>query len=162
MPLGIDFVQILLHMFNVVILFGGLYFLLYSPVKKFMAKREEHYRQLDEEKNAALEEANRLKEERETQLLGVDGEIAEERRKATQELADLRSKKISEAKEEAARIITKAETEAERKRKEIVDGAKDDINSLIEEAADKLLLEGDTENFYDSFLDEAERSAEDA
>ena len=44
MPLGIDFAQIFLHLFNVVILFGGLYFILYSPVKKFMDKREEYYK----------------------------------------------------------------------------------------------------------------------
>ena len=42
MPLGIDITQILLHMFNVVILFGGMYIILYSPVKKFMKQREEH------------------------------------------------------------------------------------------------------------------------
>lgn len=162
MPLGIDFVQILLHVFNIIILFGGLYFLLYSPVKKFMAKRDEHYRQMDEEKNVALNEANRLKEEREAQLAGVADEIAGERQKAMKELTDLRSKKLGEAKEEAARIISKAELEAERKRLEIVNGAKDDINGLIAEAADKLLLEGDTESFYDAFLDEAERSTDHA
>ena len=162
MPLGIDFVQILLHVFNIIILFGGLYFLLYSPVKKFMKKREDYYKQMDEEKNEALNEANRLKEEREAQLSGVAAEIAGQRQKAMKELTDLRTEKMHEAKEEAARIISKAETEAERKRKEIVDGAKDDINGLITEAADKLLLEGDTENFYDAFLDEAERSADHA
>ena len=38
-PLNIDWQQILLHVLNFVILFGGLYFLLYKPVKNFMAKR---------------------------------------------------------------------------------------------------------------------------
>ena len=41
-PLNIDWQQILLHVLNFVILFGGLYFLLYKPVKNFMAKREAH------------------------------------------------------------------------------------------------------------------------
>ena len=42
MPLNIDWQQILLHALNFVILVGGLYFLLFNPVKKFMAKREEY------------------------------------------------------------------------------------------------------------------------
>lgn len=157
MPLGIDFVQILLHLFNVVILFGGLYVLLYSPVKKFMLKREEHYRQMDEEKNTALNEARKLQEERERQLSGIAGEIAEERQKAIKELSDMRSQKVKEAREEAEHIISKAEAEAGRKRQEIVDGAKDDITSLIAEAADKLMLDGDTDSFYDAFLSDAEK-----
>ena len=39
-PLNIDWQQILLHMFNLIILTGGLYFLLYQPVTAFMKKRQ--------------------------------------------------------------------------------------------------------------------------
>lgn len=39
-PLNVDWQQILLHLFNFIILFGGLWLLLYKPVKNFMAKRE--------------------------------------------------------------------------------------------------------------------------
>ena len=46
-PLNIDPQQILLHWMNLAILVGGLYFLLYQPVKAFLAKREEYYRDLD-------------------------------------------------------------------------------------------------------------------
>ena len=41
-PLNINFQQILLHLLNFVILAGGLYFLLYGPVKKFMDGRQKH------------------------------------------------------------------------------------------------------------------------
>ena len=37
-PLNIDWQQILLHLLNFVILAGGLYLLLYQPVKAFMEK----------------------------------------------------------------------------------------------------------------------------
>ena len=37
-PLNVDWQQILLHLFNFIILFGGLWLLLYKPVKNFMAK----------------------------------------------------------------------------------------------------------------------------
>ena len=160
MPLGIDFVQVLIHMFNVIILFGGLYFLLYGPVKKFMEQREEHYKKLDDEKNSALEEARRLKEEREAQLGSLEEEISLKKQEAAKELKTLRSQKMKEAEDEASQIISKAETEAQRKRKEIVDGAKDDISSIIADAADKLLVNGDTDSFYDAFLEDAEKNAE--
>ena len=61
MPLGIDLLQVLLHAFNVVILFGGMYILLYSPVKKFMDKREEYYAGLDKQAKDRLSEADGLK-----------------------------------------------------------------------------------------------------
>ena len=46
-PLNIDWQQILLHWMNLAILTGGLYFLLFKPVKQFMEKREAHYKDLD-------------------------------------------------------------------------------------------------------------------
>ena len=41
LPLNIDIQQILLHLLNFTILFAGLYFILYKPVRKFMDAREE-------------------------------------------------------------------------------------------------------------------------
>ena len=57
-PLNVDWQQILLHLFNFIILFGGLWLLLYKPVKNFMAKREAYYKDMDKaaaEKLAAAE-----------------------------------------------------------------------------------------------------------
>ena len=64
-PLNIDWQQILLHFFNFSILVGGLYLLLFKPVKNFMEKRTKHYADMESaaqerEKNTAdLEEAMR-------------------------------------------------------------------------------------------------------
>ena len=46
-PLNIDWQQILLHFFNFSILVGGLYLLLFKPVKSFMEKREKHYADME-------------------------------------------------------------------------------------------------------------------
>ena len=46
-PLNIDWQQILLHLLNFVILAGGLYLLLYKPVKTFMEKRQQYYQEQD-------------------------------------------------------------------------------------------------------------------
>ena len=56
-PLNIDWQQILLHFFNFSILVGGLYLLLFKPVKDFMAKREQHYQAIDDDAAAKLREA---------------------------------------------------------------------------------------------------------
>ena len=51
-PLNIDWQQILLHLFNFLILAGGLYLLLYKPVKAFMEKRRNYYADMDSKANA--------------------------------------------------------------------------------------------------------------
>ena len=59
MPLNIDWQQILLHLLNFVILFAGLWLLLYKPVKKFMNGRREKYEKMDggaRQKSARAEE----------------------------------------------------------------------------------------------------------
>ncbi|MBQ9155936.1 MAG: ATP synthase F0 subunit B [Eubacterium sp.] len=162
MPLGIDFTQILLHLFNVIILFGGLYYFLFGPVKKFMQQREDYYKKMDQEKTAALENAKKLQEEYDSRLQGAADEIAEKRQQAAKEISAMQESRLKEAQEEARKIVLKAEEEAARKRTEIVDEAREDITSLIDEAADKLLLDGSTESFYDAFLEDAERSVDHA
>ena len=67
-PLNIDWQQIILHLLNFAILAGGLYFLLYHPVRKFMDQREEHYRQMETEAQQRLDQAKATEEEYRQQL----------------------------------------------------------------------------------------------
>jgi len=157
--LGIDFLQVLLHAFNVVLLFGGLYILLYSPVKKFMEKREQYYADLEKQANEKMSEANAFKEEYETKLKGVQEEIITQRRKASGEIEESRRHRMEEAEEEASKIIAEAKAEADKQRNAIISDAKLEISDIISEAAKKLLLESNDNELYDSFLNVSERSA---
>ncbi len=74
-PLNIDFQQILLHLLNVAILFAILYFLLYKPVKNFIDKRKQEYRDLDDAANSKMKEAEDLKEAYDAKLKQADDEI---------------------------------------------------------------------------------------
>ena len=56
-PLNIDWQQILLHLLNFAILAGGLYLLLFKPVKAFMEKRESYYQNMDSEAKQKLQDA---------------------------------------------------------------------------------------------------------
>ena len=85
-PLNIDWQQILLHVLNFVILFGGLYFLLYKPVKNFMAKREAHYAEMAQKAQSELDSAEKIKADYQEQLKSVEGEISAKRTEAQKEL----------------------------------------------------------------------------
>jgi F-type H+-transporting ATPase subunit b len=61
MPLGLSFIEILIHMFNLAILIVGIRLLLYKPVKKFMEKRALQYKQAEEESEQKKKEAEDLK-----------------------------------------------------------------------------------------------------
>ena len=88
MPLNIDFVQILLHMLNFVILAGGLSLILFKPVQKFMKEREERFKKAKEENEKAAEENAALKAEYETKLRDAEHEIQQLRLTAEQDAAD--------------------------------------------------------------------------
>ena len=62
-PLNIDWQQILLHLFNFTILAGGLYLLLYRPVKEFMKKRDAYYQGINDQAEQLKQQADQLKKD---------------------------------------------------------------------------------------------------
>lgn len=158
MPLGIDFTQIFLHMFNVVLLFAGLYVILYAPVKKIMQQREDHYKEMDEAAKKNLADAQEKNAEADTRLKELDNEISQQRKKASLDLGTMRSNAEAEAREAAAKIIDDAKRDAENQRKAIIESAKKDITEMVEDATRKVVLAGNTSEAYDMFLENAERS----
>ena len=97
MPLNIDFQQVLLHLFNFVVLFGGLYFLLYKPIRAFMDKREGTYSNMQEKATKALAEAEALKQEYQEKLNGI--ELWEEFRRGFRVGAQLMAEMMEDAEE---------------------------------------------------------------
>ena len=160
MPLGIDFVQILLHFFNVVILFAGLYILLYAPVKKFMDKRQKYFEGLREDAEKAREEADREKEEYVRLREQAEEQIAAERKAAASEIEEMKRHARDEAREEARILLNDSREQAEREKKAILSGAKEDIAALIEEATRKVMQDSGDSDPYEDFV-EAERSRSD-
>lgn len=155
-PLNIDWQQILLHLFNFAILVGGLYFLLYSPIKRFIAKREEHYRSMDDEANAKLASASALEEEMKVRLDNANNEIKEHRVKAETEIEEYLTLKTGEANKKADKIIADAQKTAYDERKRILDSADKDILEMTRQATAKMVHSG-TDDAYKQFLDIAER-----
>ena len=158
--LGIDLVQILLHMLNFVILFGGLTLLLYKPVMKFLNERKAHFEALEEQSAAAKEEDERLREAYDARIRDAEAEIEVLRAKAEREGAEAAKAYIDAAREKSAAIVTAAEQAAEMRRAQILDSAQTEIGELVLEAAQKLLSDtADAERtraLYDEFLRRAE------
>lgn len=146
LPLNIDWQQILLHLFNFIILAGGLYLLLYKPVRDFMDKRREHYAALEKEANDSLENAKKSEEEYALRLKNAETEIAKMKSDAEKAANESAEEIISRANSEREEIIEKAAKEGEREKAAILDGAKDEIAALAVNAAEKILKQTEGKN----------------
>lgn len=155
-PLNIDWQQILLHLFNFAILAGGLYVLLYRPVKKFMEQRQAHYESMHQQAQQDREQAEKLKAEYEDKLSQVETAITQRKAEAEQELSQLRSQRVAEAKQEAEAILDKARENAKREQEELVSSASKELVDMAVTAAEKIALGADGDP-YEQFLNLAER-----
>ncbi len=160
MPLNIDFVQVLLHILNFVILAGGLTLILYKPVRKFMDDRRAYFEDLETKNRAASEENARLKDEYDRKHAAFEEEMAELRVRTEREAADAAKGTIDASKAEAAQILKKAEEDAEKRKEQILESAQSEISELVIGAAQKLLEDTAsperTRELYDEFLKYAE------
>ena len=96
-PLNIDWQQILLHLFNFTILAGGLYLLLYRPVKEFMQKRDAYYQGINDQAEQLKQQADQLKKDYQQKLSEADSEIAQKRADAQKQLEAFRQQQVSQA-----------------------------------------------------------------
>ena len=160
MPLNIDWQQILLHLLNFVILFTGLWFLLYKPVRSFMQKRKEHYEKMDadaEKKHAEAEEKRAVYEEK---LAHAEDEIAEKRRLAEKETAEYDERKRRETDELAKNIVADARQDAARIKAQATKEARAEIASIVTDAVEKIVLEDAASEAFDQFLDAVDAQPE--
>lgn len=161
MPLNIDFFQILLHMLNFVILAGGLSFLLFKPVNRFLEERREQFAEAEKKNRESAEENERLCAEYEQKLRDADIEISERKKNAEKEWADISAQYIKEAREKASTIILAAEQEAEDRKEHILESAQTEIGELVVTATQKLLSDTVTSERNSALYDEFIRLAED-
>lgn len=156
-PLNIDWQQILLHMFNFVILFGALYFLLYSPVKNFMDKRKAFYEDMDKKAKAELEEASKVRLQCEERLEGLAAELENRKKEFDYEVNAEREKVLASAHAEADFILANAHKKAESEHDTMLENARKEITDIVSETAAKLAIGSDVSNTYDAFLNSAKK-----
>ncbi len=163
MPLNIDPQQILLHMFNLVLLFGILYLLLYKPVHDFIKKREEEYKQRDISTKDALADAEKLKAEYEAKIAEAEKENALERANISAAAEADREKIIADAHEHAAAIVSDAHDKAQKEHDRLIARAQSEIAEYVSKAAEKIVMkEGDLTDDFDSFFESVESGQKDS
>ncbi|MDO5124314.1 MAG: ATP synthase F0 subunit B [Eubacteriales bacterium] len=160
MPLNIDFLQILLHAFNFLILAGGLTLLLFKPVEKFLNERREHFENAEREIAEKTAENERLRAQYEQNMRDAKDEIARMRADAEKEMAETSKAHISGAMEKAQSIVMNAEKEAEKRKEQILDSAQSEIGDLVVSATKKLLSDTVTPERNSALYDEFIRLAE--
>jgi len=151
LPLNIDLQQILLHLLNFAVLSFGLYLLLYNPIKKFIKKREDYYRDLDNKAEEKLKKAEELESAYKKRLENVESEIKEIRAKAAEETKQATDALLENAREQAAKIVSQAREAAQKEREKILENAQKEIASMAVAAAEKLLSQSATDTL-DQFL----------
>ena len=159
MPLNIDWQQILLHLLNFAILAGGLYFLLYAPVKSFMAKREQHYRDLDEQTKSDRAQAASLRKAAQEKFDAAEVEISHMRTRASDEVEAEKQRLLEDARAQARRILETAGKTAEMRNKKALADSNDEIRAMALEAVQKLIINDGSA--LDQFLDAAESEKRD-
>ena len=154
LPLNIDFLQVLLHMLNFVILAGGLTFLLFKPVTRFLDQRSASFAEKEEENRKAEEENRRLHAEYEQKLEDAERELSARRKAAEKDWVLEANRHLDAAKEKAAVIIRAAEEEAEERKEHILESAQTEIGELVVNAAQKLLADTATPERNRALMDE--------
>ena len=153
-PLNIDWHQILLHLFNFTILAGGLYLLLYKPVKDFMDKRTAYYQALEDAANEKLSHASALEADYQSRMDSAEDEITRMKAKAVKESEAAAAAMLKSAKEQSEKLVLAARDSAELEHKRMISEAREEI-AQIAVAATKKLLEENSSKIYDDFLDAA-------
>ena len=157
LPLKIDWQQILLHALNLVILVGGLYALLFKPVKKFMDQRAENYQKMKADAEDAKAQAESLKAELSERMKQADAEAQTYRQEAMAKAEKEAAAALDSAKVQAEKIVAAAREKAANEEKQIVQNAQDEIARLSVEATQKL-MDYKLSDVYNQFLDSAEGS----
>lgn len=160
LPLNIDWQQILLHLFNFAILSGGLYFLLYKPVKDFMDKRKDYYEDMDKNAKAKLAEAENVKAEYEEKLADAENEIAKMKKESMIKASEDADRQLADARKEADRYMKKAREDMEREHDRMLEESKKEVADLALSATKKL-LEQTANNPYENFLSSVDGGAAD-
>ena len=149
LPLNINFTQIFLHLLNFLILFAILYFLLYKPVKNFMAKREQTYRDMDDEARDNLKATEEAKAQYEAKMSEAEAEISQMKQKSRQEIENSKGLQIKAAQDEASR-----------EKDRILSEAQAEISEMVTDATEKLALQATAGEAFDQFLDAVDLAEE--
>ena len=157
LPLGINFIEILIHLFNFLVLVTFLSLLIYKPVKKFMAKREDEYKNADSKSKATEKEALSLKEIHESILNKAKQDAVHITEQAEKAVGNLKQEILNEARAQANEIIKAGEKEVlqekEKAREELVYTVSELAIEIAQKILEREIREEDNDTIINNILD---------
>ena len=149
-------INLIFTVINILVLFGGLWFVLFKPVRKILDERQaEADREYDDAK-AKQAEADELKEKYDTSLAQIEETRAQTMTEARRKADDEYQRIIDHAEAQAKDITDRATIEAENQKKKILKSAEEEIADMVVEAAGKVAGSAGGADFdrslYDEFL----------
>ena len=128
--------------------------LLFKPVMKMLAERENEVGSMYEKAENAQQNAEKLESEYTQKLTGAKEEASRIMKEATRE-ATLRGEEIvAEAQQKASSLITRAQKEIEREKDAAISEIKSDIASIAISVAEKVIEKDINESDYERLVEE--------
>ncbi len=156
--LGITWESIVLHLFNLIVLTVGLYFLLFRPVKKMIKQRQEKVKKIEKENEDLSEEVRRMKNSSEKVLSEAKKEAAAIHESAVKVANQKADEIVSEARERAKTLIGQTQREMEEERgklrKDIERQIADVSVAVAERVIEKKLTPEDNKALIEKCLEE--------
>lgn len=147
-------VDVLIQGVSIFILFAFLSFILFEPVKKLLAQRQERIKNDIEQAKKDKEASATMKAEYEERLKKVDKEVEEILSSARKKAKKRENEIIGEAQEEAARILARANQEIELEKAKVKDEMRKEIINVATAMASKLVAESIDSSKQDALIDE--------
>lgn len=136
------------------LLFFGLSYLLFNPVRAMLEKRKKKISDELTEAEKSLREAERMKAEYDEKIGHAEAESHEILDEARRNAVRSRNEIINEAKEDASRIRAKAAADIEQEKLHARDDMKQEIVTIASKIAEKVVSGGMTAEVEDRLVDE--------
>jgi F-type H+-transporting ATPase subunit b len=154
MPLGLNPLEVLLHLLNFAILLIAIRFLLYKPIKEFIAKRENEFKSREDESKRLKAEAEELKTKYEKMISDAEKNIAETALKAAEKTKSTSTEILSKARVEADEIMLRAKAEADNELNKALPNIKSASGELAIMIASKVLSREISVEDMDKLIDD--------
>ena len=138
---NISIVDIVIAIFNFLLLLALLWLVLYRPIIRLLDEREERIRNEREEIERMKKEAAQLREEWERKNAEITNQAKQIIEEATKQAQKAREDILAQARDDAHRILARAENEVGRERTRVWEELWEEMVSLVITAATKIVGE---------------------
>ena len=128
--LGLEWQSIVLHLFNLVVLTVGLYFLLFKPVKRMVKERQAKVKKIEKENAELNEEVKKMKESTEAVLSDAKKEAAVIHENAVKVANQKADEIVAEARQQAKGLLTRTEEEMTEERRKLASDIEKQITDV--------------------------------